>query len=271
MDEIDGAVFAATRTAEFWRCYAFDEFNGFSFEKASERLARRLHGIETPDEDDEDDEYEDEDDEDEDEDEDDDEDLYVRVILPARRGWWLRIGMDFDLTLFSLALQRDDEEDGEYDEDEYEVAPATSLELGHWDQARWHPFCLRWSELEAVVAQMRAAPDRHPLPPDMALLLLARWVGHGSDESALLDARREGIAATLERLGLFQGDDAVRMAANLLRAVPDEDYAWRWDGERGWTFGGEYPHYSKRNDSHSGFPFAQFAEFRRELAVADRD
>jgi hypothetical protein len=170
---------------------------------------------------------------------------------------------------------KDDDEEDEYEEDEYEEdeedynPPDVSVELGHWDQARWHPYCLRWSELEAVVAQMRAAPDPHPLPPEVGMLLLARWVGHGSDEAVLLNERREVIAGTFERLGLFRGEDAVRMAAQLLRAVPEDDYAWRWDSERGWLLSGEYPGYSIRNDCHSRFPFAGFTEFRRQLAVAD--
>jgi hypothetical protein len=262
---------AATRDPEFWRCYAFDGHGGFDFEAAGERLARRLNGVDV-------------------DDEDADDDLStVRLILPARRGWWLRIQMNFELTLHVLSLCMDeededehddedaddededdwDEDDDEDDEDDWESPPDAWYELGHWDQARWHPFCLRWSELEAVVAQMRAAPDLHPLPPEVGMLLLARWVGHGSDEAALLDDRRAIIAGTLERLGLFRGDDAVRMAAQLLPAAPEDDYAWRWDSERGWLLGGDYACYSIRNDGHSRFPFAKFTEFRRQLAVAD--
>jgi hypothetical protein len=247
MDLAGHALVAATRDPEFWRCYAFDEHDDFDFEAAGERLARRLNGIDA---------------DDEDWDEDEDDLASARVILPARRGWWLGLEMNFELALHVLYLQQD--EDGE-DDDE----PDVSVELGHWDQARWHPFCLRWSELEAVVAQMRAAPDPHPLPPEVDMLLLARWVGHGSDEAALLNDRREVIAGTFERLGLFHGDDAVRMATQLLQVVPEDDYAWRWDGERGWLLSGEYPGYSIRNDCHSRFPFVEFTEFRRQLAVAD--
>ena len=51
--------------------------------------------------------------------------------------------------------------------------------------------------------------------------------------------------------------------------MPEDDYAWRWDSERGWLLSGEYPGYSIRNDCHSRFPFAEFTEFRRQLTVAD--
>jgi len=51
--------------------------------------------------------------------------------------------------------------------------------------------------------------------------------------------------------------------------VPEDDYAWRWDSERGWLLSGEYSGYSIRNDCHSRFPFAEFTEFRRQLTVAD--
>jgi hypothetical protein len=101
------------------------------------------------------------------------------------------------------------------------------------------------------------------------MLLLARWVGHGSDEAALLKERREIIAGTFEQLDLFHGEDAVRMAAQILQAVPEDDYAWRWDDERGWLFSGGYAGYSVRNDCHGRFPFAEFTELRRQLGVAD--
>jgi hypothetical protein len=262
MDLAGRALVAATRDPEFWRCYAFDGYDGFDFVAVGERLARRLNGVDI--------------DDDNRDDEDEDDLSSARVVVPARRGWWLGLEMNFELALHVLYLQKDedgeddseDEEDDDWDDEDYDV-PDVSVELGHWDQARWHPFCLRWSELEAVVAQMSIAPDPHPLAPEVGMLLLARWVGHGSDEVALLNDRRGVIAGTFERLGLFRGEDAVRMAARLMQTVPEDDYAWRWDSERGWLLSGEYPGYSIRNDCHGRFPFAEFTEFRRQLAVAD--
>ena len=40
------SLVAATRDAEFWRCYAFDGDGGFDFEATGERLVRRLNGVE---------------------------------------------------------------------------------------------------------------------------------------------------------------------------------------------------------------------------------
>ena len=147
------ALVVATRDPLFWRCYAFDDGDGFDFVTEGERLARRLNGV----------------DDDEDWDEEDDDDLSsIRAILPERRGWWLGLEFNFELALHVLYLQKDEydaeeeeeEEDDDEDDDDYYPVPDVSLELGHWDQARWHPFCLRWSEVEAVVARMRAASFR---------------------------------------------------------------------------------------------------------------
>lgn len=252
MDLTERALVAATRDPQFWRCYAFDGEDGFDFVAVGERLARRLNDIDV--------------DDDDWDDEDEDDLSSARVVLPARRGWWLGLELNFEVALHVLYLQKDDEDEDDEDADD---VPDVSVELGHWDQARWHPFCLRWSELEAVVAQLHAAPEAHPLPPEVGLLLLARWVGHGSDEAALLDERRVVVAGTFERLGLFHGAEATRMATQLMQAVPEDDYAWRWDAERGWLLSGEYAGYSIRNDCHSRFPFPEFTEFRRQLAVAD--
>jgi hypothetical protein len=269
MDLATRTLVAATKDPQFWRCYAFDREGGFDFEEAGERLARRLNEVDT-----------------EDWDEEDDDLSSARVILPARRGWWLSLELNFELALHVLYLQQDDEdeddeevdeddeeedddedEDDDWDDDDDYDVPDRSIELGHWDQARWHPFCLRWSEVEAVVAQLRAGT--HPLPPEVGLLLLARWVGHGSDEAALLQERRAVVARAFERLGLFQGAAAARMAAQLMQAVPEDDYAWRWDAERGWLLSGDYAGYSIRNDCHDRFPFPEFTQFRRQLGVTD--
>ncbi|WP_433043015.1 hypothetical protein [Dactylosporangium sp. CS-033363] len=239
MELAEHTLVAAVREPEFWRCYAFDDHDGFDFEEAGEQLAWRLNDLEPAD---------------------DEDDLEsAQVILPVRDGWWLGLELNFEITLHELYLQSGEDDD---DED----LPYLSLELGHWDQARWHPFCLRWSEVEAVVARMRTA--KHPLPADVGLLLLARWVGHGSDETALLAEHRAVVAGAFERLGLFRGEEAARMAAQLMQAVPEDDYAWRWDGERGWVLEGEYAGYSNRNPGHGRFPFEEFTEFRAQLGVS---
>ncbi|MET8154613.1 hypothetical protein ACIBSW_13415 [Actinoplanes sp. NPDC049668] len=183
----------------------------------------------------------------------------TNLDLPVGSNWFLRLNLAFQVNLFTLYL---------CDPADSDDVAGGRLELGHWDQARAHPFCLRWDELEAVVRRMRAEPDRQRVSPELAMLLLAPWVGHGSDEQDLLAARRRIIAGELDRLGLFHGDAAERIVESLLMPVSEDDYAWRWDAEAGWTFGGEYSCYSNRNDDHR-FPFAEFAEFRRLLGIAD--
>ncbi|MEU7908813.1 hypothetical protein [Actinoplanes sp. NPDC049118] len=139
--------------------------------------------------------------------------------------------------------------------------------LGHWDLMHAQPFCLRWEELEAVVATMRAAPDIQQTTPELAMLLLSRFVGHSADERHLVKPRREMLAHELEQLGVFRGKKAKAMARRLLCGPPDRDYRWVWDGS-GWMLGGEYPHYSQRNLCYS-FPHEEYNEFRRLIGLAD--
>ncbi|MCU7723895.1 hypothetical protein ODJ79_09230 [Actinoplanes sp. KI2] len=230
------------RTPEFWRCYLFDEENGFDLSGESERIAELIG---------------------------DD----VRLGLPARSPWLLRLRLFFDVSVFELRLEtlHNDELD-ECDDDEYAALGddyETHLfhELGHWDQARWSPWCLRWEEVGAVVQRMAADADRQPIPPELAMLLLAHFVGHGAGDEERLAAGRQLMAGMFTRLGVFRDAEADRMAARLLLAAPEDDYAWRRSPEHGWVFGGEYPCYSRRNADHDSFPFEEWAEFRTLLGV----
>lgn len=172
----------------------------------------------------------------------------IELTLPASKGWRLLLHLDIDPRMHTLYLSSD----------------TNSHELGHWDDARWHPFCLRWQELEAVVRWMRANPAECELSAETATLLLAAWVGTGADEDEQLEPRRRLIAAEFIKLGIFPHDEAGNVAAQLLAGAPEEDYIWRLDPDRGWTFGGEYPCYSNRNDSHD-FPFPEFAQFSKQF------
>ncbi|RZU52091.1 hypothetical protein EV385_3932 [Krasilnikovia cinnamomea] len=229
-------------TPEFWRCYTFDDEDGFDLTGESERIAELIG---------------------------DD----VRLGLPAFSPWLLRLRLYFDVCLFELRLETlNDDEIDECEDDEYaalgdDYETYLFSELGHWDQARWSPWCLRWEELGAVVSRMATRPDRQQIPPELAMLLLARFVGHGVGDEERLAAGRRLVAAMFTRLGVFEGAEAERMAARLLLAAPDDDYAWRRDPERGWVFGGAYPCYSNRNAEHGSFPFARWAEFRTLLGV----
>ncbi len=137
-------------------------------------------------------------------------------------------------------------------------------ELGWWDDARWHPFALRWEELERLVAYWGRHPDSSIASPTERLLLLARFVGHGADESADVAARRERVAAAYRGLALFSPSEIEELVAGTIVLPTEDDYRWTKHDELGWVFSGEYPCYSIRNAEHAGgqegrFPFRQFA------------
>ncbi|MGH3760177.1 hypothetical protein [Actinophytocola sp.] len=178
--------------------------------------------------------------------------------FPPAASLRLTLNLVFDIGMYSLLLSSTDEDGADHPDDHVDSAD----ELGYWDQVRWAPWCLRWEELRAALAPLPAGASA-----DLALLLLARFVGHGLDESAQLAERRQDITAAFERLGLFHGADAAEMATLVLSEVPEPDYAWQRDPKRGWVFGGDYPCYSHRNADHGVFPFDRWAEYRRSLGL----
>jgi hypothetical protein len=146
----------------------------------------------------------------------------------------------------------------------YLVTGGEARELGHWDQARWAPWCLRWEEVRAYAA----LPQPKKLTHDLTLLLLARYVGHASHEGELLAERRKEITAAVERVGLFAGAEATRLAERLLMPVPEDDYAWTHDPALGWTLTGSYPCYGNRAKDHGRWPFKRYNRFRTSLGLS---
>jgi len=130
--------------------------------------------------------------------------------------------------------------------------------MGCWDVARWHPFALRWDELEALWAFWKKHPSIKP-SADLYALLLAKFVGIPLSEATGLQNARAKIEPVYRQLG-YSTDDARRLAEATLVSPTEKDYAWSKDPELGWVFGGEYSCYSLRNRDHSGgqegkFPF----------------
>src|SRR5262245_24906495 len=82
------------------------------------------------------------------------------------------------------------------------VQSGKRCELGWWDEARWHPFWLRWLELEKLHRYWQEYPDLLPCSPVATLPLLAPFVGTGVDETNALPARRGDVAAAYRGLGL---------------------------------------------------------------------
>jgi len=136
-------------------------------------------------------------------------------------------------------------------------------EMGWWDDARWHPHALRWSELTRLHQYWvsRLAPAIHP---SAAFLLLARFVGNGLDERDHFSQRKDVIRDHYEELQLFTLAETTKLADKTFVLPSEDDYRWTEDDEFGWVFGGEYPCYSIRNREHSGgseglFPFSDWS------------
>jgi hypothetical protein len=249
---------AAMARRRFWRAYAFDDADGFNFERAGERIDEKLKGG-------------------------------VRIFMPVAGPYRLRLDPAFDVALHELNLyvaaeyddaddEVDDEAGGaEQDTDDWEDWTGYAYEIGHWDQARWHPWCLRWEEAQAVVAYMRANPSTYEpnedsdnectVSPDMAMLLLSRFVGHEPGDTAGLEAHRAQVAEQFVRMGVFDPAQARRIAENMVVPPPEDDYTWTRSDTHGWMFGGAYTCYSNRNTDHSRFPFEHFARFRVMLGL----
>jgi hypothetical protein len=145
-------------------------------------------------------------------------------------------------------------------------------ELGWWDEARWHPFALRWDELEHLIRYWEEHPKACPWGATMALLLLVHFVGIGVDERDVLPTIQARIASSYKELGLFSTDEVRELSEATLRLPTEDDYRWTRDETLGWVFGGEYPCYSIRNPEHSGgqesrFPFTDFRRLMHALGV----
>jgi hypothetical protein len=138
-----------------------------------------------------------------------------------------------------------------------------SYEMGWWDDGRWHPFALRWVELERLYQYWVGQPI-DGVPASAGLLLLSIFVGHGVEERALVAARKEVAAEHLRRLNLLGPSEVTELSERMVILPSEEDYRWSRDEELGWVFGGAYPCYSLRNRAHCGgeegrFPFAEWS------------
>jgi len=145
--------------------------------------------------------------------------------------------------------------------------------MGWWDDARWHPHALRWSELERL-HQYWLNQSIHAVNPSAAFLLLALFVGHGTEERDRLSSRKDVLARHYHHLNLFRQSEVAEISDRSLIVPSEGDYRWSQDVELGWVFNGEYPCYSIRNRAHYGgsegqFPFAEWAAIVAQLPPAD--
>lgn len=141
----------------------------------------------------------------------------------------------------------------------------TKNELGWWDLARWHPYCLRLTELDSLL-QFWERWDHRWRGQEIPLLLLCQFVG--LPDLTVRDALATRAQSTLQFLGL-PGANENRLEIPLY--VADGNYRWEEDAELGWVFtSDEYSCYSIRNrphfDSDEGrFPFTAFREMMTEV------
>ncbi|MGE0710474.1 MAG: hypothetical protein AB7N76_09840 [Planctomycetota bacterium] len=132
--------------------------------------------------------------------------------------------------------------------------------LGWWDEARWHPYALRWEEAVALLRAWRRRPTGALGSPWAAFLLIARFVGLSE---RLAGERFDEVFHAYLRLDL-KSATARRLALGTVTPPTDADYRWSEDPELGWVFGGDYACYTLRNRAHldgneGRFPFEAFA------------
>jgi hypothetical protein len=137
-------------------------------------------------------------------------------------------------------------------------------ELGWWDLARWHPYCLRQEELDELLEFWQRRDLRWRIA-ELPLLLLCQFVGlANSKELGTLQTRAEAAYNALGVPAMGEGRNNVPLR------VP-ENYRWEQDAELGWVFtSDEYSCYSLRNrphhDSDEGrFPFTAFREMMADI------
>ena len=140
-------------------------------------------------------------------------------------------------------------------------------QMGWWDLERWHPFCLRIEELEALLIHWEANDplwSGTPLP----FLLLVPFVGPVDD--AAFDFLADRVASAGQSLGLQLRADF----ADPKPATIEDNFRWGVDPELGWVFTSpEYACYSLRNREHLGseegsYPFERWREALTDLKIA---
>ncbi len=137
-----------------------------------------------------------------------------------------------------------------------ETDTGTRKQMGWWNLAQWHPFCLRMEELD-LLTRFQAAHDERWEDADLPFLLLCPFVGSSDAESLELLKGRE----SLRRIGV-----KTPSKAKLELHVAEGGYRWEKDPDVGWVFtSDEYYCYSLRNREHAGsgegcFPFQAFAD-----------
>ena len=102
-------------------------------------------------------------------------------------------------------------------------------QMGWWDLARCHPYCVRLDELGELFEYWQQS-DTRLANPDLALLLICQFVGLADSQE--LDALNVRSMAACKSLGL----PAIGERYQWVPLHAPEGYRWEFDAELGWLF-----------------------------------
>lgn len=168
----------------------------------------------------------------------------------------------FHLTEYDTLLL-DPGEDLAYISLAYQYKTENELEIAWDDEAHFHPFVLRFTELQAIVDKIAAV---HNVEKWVPALLLRRFVG--IESFAELQTISAWELEMRKTSGLFTEDE---LHAWFEKSKQDHenfwndcDRKWSYQEPTGWGFEGNDA-YSLRNANNSHFPFQQWNRMLAEL------
>lgn len=180
---------------------------------------------------------------------------YLKIAVPCGSGHLLSFSISPEWFDIELGLQAQN------------FQPLA--QMGWWDEARWHPFAIRWEELLRLHQYWQTCSTL-TIHPSSAFLLATVFVGHGSNEKEFFAERMNVIREHYHQLNLYSESECEKLANKMFTLPSEDDYNWTLDTKLGWVFGGKYPCYSLRNPEHTGgeegnFPFSQWQEVVERL------
>ena len=146
----------------------------------------------------------------------------------------------------------------------------TEYLLGWWDQAHWHPYFLRYKELELLTNYWQKNTSKWDIA--IPFLLLSDFVGITEAHEGEILRKNERVL--FEQLGAYNDEfKAIIYPDGKQREeyLKEGKYEWKKDSELGWLFTSpEYPCYSLRNKEHiksncGSFPFEHWNNMNNEI------
>lgn len=155
--------------------------------------------------------------------------------------------------------------------------------MGWWDLARWHPYCLRMEELDLLLKYWKTYDAIWQNPSysmsnndgknnddswAFPLLLMASFVGVSDDATRII--LEDSLYNHLKHLLPNTNDKRLEELASVHQM---NDYKWVENKEFGWFFeGDDYDCYSLRNQSHFGgnegtFPYKEWNAMLAEIEI----